>query len=261
MRGALARHELFLEFQPQWSLKERRLRGFEALLRWRREDGQLVSPGIFIPELEANGGIVSVGQGAATEAVSIVSSWPLVGDIVLSINASARQLRSNELVDTIESILSLELTPPAEIEVEITETVLLPDLPFVAERLDTLKDLGVRLALDNFGVGYSSLSHLHRFPIDTLKVDRSLISSMEQDERCRSIVRAIVNLGHELNMSVVAEGIEQVDDLEYLANIGCDLAQGYLLGRPRGDWPTEALETVKASYLLPLKNYGPVRAA
>ena len=244
IRDALARRELFLEFQPQWSLSGGRVRGFEALLRWQRGCGQIVPPSRFIPELESNGGIVSVGQWVANEAVSVLAGWGLDTPVMLSINASARQLASTELVETITSMVEQGRISPSKIEVEITETALLPDLPCVLERLNEIKRLGVRLALDDFGVGYSSISHLHRYPIDTLKIDRSLISSIRDSERARLIVKALVTLGRQLNMEVVGEGIETCEELAFLRDIGCDVAQGFLLGRPVAEWSTSGLRNI-----------------
>lgn len=252
-RDALARRELYLAFQPQWDLALGSLRGFEALIRWHPRGGDPVSPGLFIPALEAEGGIVAVGNWVAEAAVEQMSRWArwLPDEARMSINASPRQLEGTELIDTLELALSSADLRPDQIEVEITETVLLPDSPRILERLESLRALGVSLALDDFGVGFSSLGHLHRYPIDTLKVDRSLISSIASSERARLIVSAIVTLGRKLELGVIAEGVETEDDLLFLRNLGCDVAQGFLTGRPRKSWGEEELTEIQRGLITP----------
>jgi len=249
---ALTRRELRLLFQPLWSLRERELHGFEALLRWKPRRGQGSSPARFIPELEAQGGIVEVGAWVMEQACAEMadSGARLPPHARLSVNVSPRQLQGDEIIETVERALASHALSPERLQLEITETVLLPDASGVARRLRTLRDMGVRIALDDFGVGYSSLSHLHRHPIDTVKIDRSLVSAVETDERVRLIVASIAALGEKLGMTVVAEGVEWASQLRLLREAGCDAAQGYLLGRPADAWCTETLEQTRASLLL-----------
>jgi len=164
----------------------------------------------------------------------------------LSVNVSPRQLQDDDILETVERVLARHALSPERLQLEITETVLLPDASAVARRLKSLREMGVRIALDDFGVGYSSLSHLHRHPIDTVKIDRSLVGAVETDERARLIVASIATLGENLGMTVVAEGVEWAGQLQLLRAAGCDAAQGYLLGRPADGWSHETLEKTQA---------------
>ncbi len=245
---ALTRRELRLLYQPLWSLRDGRLHGFEALLRWEPRRGQGSSPAQFIPELEAQGGIVEVGAWVLEQACAqmAVGGERLPPQAHLSVNVSPRQLQDDDILETVERVLARHALSPERLQLEITETVLLPDASAVARRLKSLREMGVRIALDDFGVGYSSLSHLHRHPIDTVKIDRSLVGAVETDERARLIVASIATLGENLGMTVVAEGVEWAGQLQLLRAAGCDAAQGYLLGRPADGWSHETLEKTQA---------------
>ncbi|MEM6370916.1 MAG: EAL domain-containing protein [Myxococcota bacterium] len=257
---ALTRKELRLLYQPLWSLRRSQVQGFEALLRWEPKRGPGSTPDRFIPELEADGGIVDVGAWVMDQACAQMASEGrlLPPHSRLSVNVSPRQLQGDEILETIERALAEHALDPERLQIEITETVLLPDASDVTRRLQALKKMGVRIALDDFGVGYSSLGHLHRHPIDTVKIDRSLITAVETDERARLIVSSIATLGDKLGMTTVAEGVEWASQLALLREAGCSAAQGYLLGRPAPSWTSSGLETEGAT-LLDLRPVGPQR--
>ncbi|MCE9579401.1 MAG: bifunctional diguanylate cyclase/phosphodiesterase, partial [Deltaproteobacteria bacterium] len=234
VQHALERDEFSLHFQPQYALEDRRLVAFEALLRWRRASGEDVSPVTFVPMLEENGLIVAVGAWVLERACAQLAAWRADGhtSLRMAVNLSARQLERAGLVDCVGKCLARHQLPPPCLELEITESTLMNDVARTAAVLSELRAMGVRLAIDDFGTGYSSLAYLTRFAIDALKIDRSFVDNVTLDEERATVTRAIVTLGHHLGLEVVAEGVETVEQLAFLTAIGCDLAQGYLLGRP-----------------------------
>lgn len=241
LRHALEQREFVLYYQPQFSGDGKRLTGVEALLRWRHPERGLVPPGEFIPVLEELGLVVEVGDWVLREACRQLRAWhqrkmrlPKV-----SVNISARQFADGQLVQRISGILAESGLPPACLELELTESILMRDVAEAMEILANLKRLGLCIAVDDFGTGYSSLNYLKRFPIDVLKIDRSFVDGLPDGERDAQIARAIIAMSHSLNLAVIAEGVETHAQLDFLREHGCDEVQGFLFGRPM---PADQLE-------------------
>lgn len=234
LRHALQRGELRLHYQLQKSLADGRLIGAEALCRWYSHELGDVSPAEFIPLAEEIGLIDDLGDWVVREALRSCRQWRLEGaeDMVVSINVSPRQLRSESLLTTISNALKAFNLPASALCVEVTETLLMDSYDMAQSLLNSLRELGVTLAIDDFGVGYSSLSYLKRFPFDSLKIDRSFVGDMENNDDDHTLVRTIVQLGHNLGLKVVAEGVENQAQQELLTEIGCDTIQGYWLSKP-----------------------------
>jgi diguanylate cyclase (GGDEF)-like protein len=236
LRKAFAKDEFVLQFQPVVSLRSRQVSSVEALLRWRQGDGALTPPAGFIPCLEACGLIVEVGGWVIRESCRRVAQWRREGhDIRVAVNISPKQFESEGLVALVEQALTDNALAPSSLEVEITEGLLMRDTSQTKRALRGLKELGVRIAIDDFGTGYSSLAYLHRFAVDTLKIDRSFVSRLDEAEGV-VLTSAIITLGHKLGLEVVAEGVETLGQLQRLRDDGCDFGQGYYLGRPSFDW-------------------------
>ncbi|EFL49514.1 response regulator receiver modulated diguanylate cyclase/phosphodiesterase with PAS/PAC sensor(s) [Solidesulfovibrio fructosivorans JJ]] len=235
LRLALDRGEFFLDYQPILSLSDRSLQGFEALVRWRRPGKGVASPKDFIPVAEDTGLIVPLGLWVLEEACRTMVRWqtdfPQVLAMSMSVNLSAKQLTQPTLVEDVERILRATGLDPHALKLEITETVIMDNPEVSILRLKRLKALGVRLSVDDFGTGYSSLSYLQRFPIDTLKVDRTFVSEIEANEN-RKIVGAVVALAHSLGLDVVAEGVELEAQSAVLTDFACEAGQGFLFSRP-----------------------------
>ena len=234
LRRALARREFSLHYQPQVDLRNGQVVGFEALLRWQRPDHGLILPGEFIPLLEETGLIVAAGTWVLTQACAQYRLWRDAGlpPRRISVNVSARQFGDGAVVETVRQVLAEERIPPEHLELEITETTLMQDVQTAGEVLGALDALGVRLAIDDFGTGYSSLAYLKRFPLDVLKIDRAFIQDLPHDANLTAIAEASISLGHKLGMEVIAEGVEQVEQLAFLRLHACDLIQGFYFGRP-----------------------------
>jgi diguanylate cyclase (GGDEF)-like protein len=235
LRRALDRHELEVYYQPIVSLSEGRLSGFEALLRWNHPLRGLVSPAEFIPTAEETGLIVPIGTWVLHEACRQLRSWdqefPSARDLVVNVNLSARQCAHPDLLQEVRRILDDTGVQPTRLKLEITEGVVLENSEGVGNVLRELRTLGVQLGLDDFGMGYSALSYLHRFPFQTIKIDRSFVSGME----CASnteIIRAIVSMAAGLAMNVTAEGIETADQVNRLQALACEFGQGYYFDKP-----------------------------
>jgi diguanylate cyclase (GGDEF)-like protein/PAS domain S-box-containing protein len=241
LRQALVKREFELHYQPKVSLETGSMVGVEALIRWRSPDRGLVSPADFIPLLEETGIIVAVGEWVLREACRQMQCWHRAGHTELSVavNLSARQLEGQGLVDTVRQALQESGLPAAALELELTESMLMQDAPAVETLLAQLKAMGLALSIDDFGTGYSSLAYLKRFPIDTLKVDRSFVRDITVDPDDASITRAVIQMAHELSLTVVAEGVETAAQLQLLAANACDQIQGFFFSRPL---PPAALE-------------------
>lgn len=225
--------ELSLVFQPRMTLEGRELNGAEVLVRWNTPDGIAMSPEIFIPVAEETGQILRIGHWVLQQSCRALTSWGEAGQqIVLSINLSARQLFDEQLVDRIEGIRRQYELQPSQLEFEVTESSAMQDLEHAITVLNQLRNLGYRLSLDDFGTGYSSLSHLRRLPIDTVKIDRAFIKDMDHDRHDRVLVASIIELGANLDMKVLAEGVETQEQLSLLDSLGCDEVQGFLIARP-----------------------------
>ncbi|WFE89979.1 EAL domain-containing protein [Roseibium porphyridii] len=230
LRNAAANGEMELYFQPQYTLSDYQISGFEALLRWNHPTRGLVSPGDFIPLAEDTGLIVQLGEWVLEEACRIATGWP--DHLRVAVNLSPRQLRGNAFGPVLIGALMKSGLKADRLELEVTESVLLTDTEDVVEALHQAKSLGVKVSMDDFGTGYSSLSYLRRFPFDKIKIDQSFVRSMAYSDDSISIVKAVIELAKNLNMTTTAEGVETRQLLDMLNDIGCTDAQGYYLGRP-----------------------------
>ncbi|UZJ57791.1 EAL domain-containing protein [Pseudomonas sp. KU26590] len=234
LRGALDRDEFILHFQPKVSLTDGRISGFEALLRWNHPTLGLVSPADFIPMLEDTGLIIPVGEWVIRKVCETLKNWEEHNFRVvpIAINLSARQLQVKGLAKIVKHILEEYGINPALLEFELTESVLMIDPESAVEILRDIKSYGIGLSVDDFGTGYSSLAYLKRFPIDTLKIDRMFIKDIMSNHEDAAITRAVIVLAHELDLKVIAEGVETSEQLELLIRHGCDQIQGYLFSKP-----------------------------
>lgn len=231
---AIKNGELSLAFQPQGvarnSVAESEIIGFEALARWQHPVRGQVSPAEFIPIAEESGLIVEMGEWILREVCREAASWPK--PLQVAVNLSPAQFMHGDVVGLVHSILIETGLAPGRLELEITEGVLIEDFDRGLALLRRLKALGVRISMDDFGSGYSSLSYLQAFPFDKIKIDRAFIINLGRNPQSAAIVRAVIDLGHGLEMSIIAEGVETIDQLTFLAREGCDGVQGYLLGKP-----------------------------
>ncbi len=235
LRRAMHRNSYLLHFQPQFDMRGERFRGAEALIRLERDDGSLMPPMEFIPLLEDTGLIWEVGAWIVQEACRVLASWRADGylDCIMAMNLSARQFQRPGLADIVASALARSNVPAECLELEITESMLMRDIAMTNETFAELKGLGVRIAIDDFGTGYSSLAYLHRFDVDALKIDMSLVHSLSSSSKAALLTGAVVGLGHNLGLDVVAEGVETQEQFDFLQQAGCDVAQGFLLGKPK----------------------------
>jgi diguanylate cyclase (GGDEF)-like protein len=246
LRSALAGQEFVLHYQPEIDLRSRRVRVFEALIRWQTADGKLIPPGEFIPLAEEIGLISDIGAWVLHAACREAMTWP--GDIAVAVNTSPLQIGSGKFADTVAKALADTGLPAHRLEIEITENLFLDSKPAVTTTLARLSDMGVHLVMDDFGTGYASLSQLARFRFNKIKIDRSLISAPDRIAHQGgaqhgaadhgAIVRAIAALGVSLNMPTTAEGVETVEELDLITEGGCTLVQGYYFSKPV---PAEAL--------------------
>lgn len=230
--SALHNEEFFLVFQPQFSSSDTKVRGFEALLRWQTKDLGVISPGEFIPLTEEMGLIIPLGEWVLKTACKkfkqYLDDYHL--DACLCVNISVVQMKDPNFINIVNTALEESKLNPKYLELEITESVFIESYHDTSRLLGKLKEIGVKIALDDFGTGYSSLSYLKLLPIDILKIDRTFVNDMEMNEK--QIVGDIVSLAHNLDISVIAEGVEHDHQLDYLKKVGCDCVQGFLLGRP-----------------------------
>lgn len=234
LRQALERSEFVLHYQPKVNLQSERLQGVEALVRWQTQDAGMISPGEFIPIAEDTGLIIPIGEWVLRAGLLQMRSWLGSGLPVqrLAVNICSRQFRQSDVVAMVAAALSESGLGGEHLEVEITESVLMEDTEATINTLNGLKALGVRISVDDFGTGYSSLNYLKRFPIDTLKIDRSFVSDIPNDPDDAIITTAIIGLAHNLRRSVIAEGVETREQLHFLRENKCDEAQGFLFSKP-----------------------------
>lgn len=243
LKDAICSRSFELYYQPQYYAGNKQLRGMEALIRWRDGSGRMISPAVFIPIAEKNGAIVSIGGWVMEESIRQFAAWrhkhrePLI----LSINVSPIQYMKDGFVDELLQILSTYQVHPQEVELEITEGVLIEDFEKVTAKLRVLREYGIRVSLDDFGTGFSSLSYLKKLPIDTLKIDKSFIDTVLSDSATRVITESIITMVKTLGLETIAEGVEQEQQYKYLHAIGCDIIQGYYFGRPLPVQEMEAL--------------------
>jgi diguanylate cyclase (GGDEF)-like protein len=241
LREALEKDEFFLAYQPTIALSDMNPTGVEALIRWEHPVRGVVQPDDFIPLLEETGLIVEVGKWVLEEACKQGAAWRAAGyPIGMAVNVSGRQLDTDQLIVDIERALAESGLDPGALTVEITETTLMRNVEETARRLAQVKRLGVRIAIDDFGTGYSSLAHLQRFPVDALKIDRSFISGLSNNQEGETLMHTLVQLGKALSIETFAEGIEQQHELSLLKEQDCDSGQGFLFARPLDVAATEA---------------------
>jgi len=230
LAAAISRNELSLHYQPQARIGGE-IVGFEALVRWRHRTLGMVYPDTFIPLAEETGLILPIGEWVLREACREAASWS--NPLTVAVNLSPIQFHHKDLVGLIHAILLETGLPPNRLELEITERVMVDHHSRALAILRRIKDLGVRIAMDDFGTGYSSLSYLQSFPFDKIKIDRSFVCNLGQNAQSSAIVRAIIGLGRDLHLPVIAEGVETEDQRAFLAREHCHEIQGYLIGRPR----------------------------
>ena len=234
LKEAVSTLNFTMNFQPQYFTENGKLRGMEALIRWRDVDGHMISPAVFIPIAEKNGTIVPIGAWVVDESIRIFSQWKkdYHTPMILSLNISAIQYNRDDFVDMILKCLKKYDLDPNFLELEITESVFIENFRDVTEKLRLLREYGIKVSLDDFGTGYSSLSYLKKLPIDTLKIDKSFIDTITIDENARVIADSIVYMAKRLGFETIAEGVEEQDQFNYLKKIDCDCIQGFLLGKP-----------------------------
>ncbi|WP_210404536.1 bifunctional diguanylate cyclase/phosphodiesterase [Chroococcidiopsis sp. TS-821] len=231
---ALDRGELLLHYQPQISLHTGRIIGVETLIRWQNPTRGLVSPAKFIPIAEETGLIVPIGEWVLRTACAQSLAWQAQGfpALKMAVNLSARQFKQQNLVETVTQVLNTTGLDPSYLELELTESLMVDNIQQSISIMQQLHSMGIVLSVDDFGTGYSSLNYLKRFPIHTLKIDRSFVRDLVVDSDDAAIVDAIISLAHSLNLSVIAEGVETQEQLNYLQTRGCDEVQGYYFSRP-----------------------------
>ncbi|AQS87202.1 PAS domain-containing protein [Neoasaia chiangmaiensis NBRC 101099] len=239
MISAMKNGDMTLHYQPLLNCVSGRLEGYEALLRWYHPEYGAVSPMEFIPIAEETDAILLLGDFVLREACRQLETWPRSQRV--AVNISPMQFRLDDLPDRVAQILRAHALEPHRLELEITEATLIQNPEKAGETIHALRKIGVKIALDDFGTGYSSLNYLHRFPVDRIKIDRSFTNDLEQDN-ARAIVRAIIALGHNLNIDVTAEGVETPDQLSFLRDNCCDQVQGFLLGRPEPLYPASKID-------------------
>jgi EAL domain-containing protein (putative c-di-GMP-specific phosphodiesterase class I) len=241
LQRAIAREELTLQYQPIVELATSRVTGAEALVRWWRGD-ETVPPRAFLAVAEDSGLIVPLGEWVLRKACAQGAAWRAASwDVGVSVNLSLRQLNAPQFPAQVAAALAESKLPPGALTVEVGDRMLVEDAGLIADRLAELRDLGVKLAIDDFGIGYASLAHLRQLPVDIVKIDPSFIAGLGQDPTLTLLTRTIVQVGRDLGMQVVAEGIEQPRQLAELREMGCGYGQGFLVARPMAASGVEAL--------------------
>ncbi|MEG1040349.1 putative bifunctional diguanylate cyclase/phosphodiesterase [Pseudomonas sp. NUPR-001] len=234
LREALPRNQLYLVYQPQISYRDHRVVGVEALLRWRHPELGMVPPDQFIPLAEQNGSIIAIGEWVLDQACRQLREWHDQGfsELRMAVNLSTVQLHHNELPRVVNNLLQIYRLPPRSLELEVTETGLMEDISTAAQHLLSLRRSGAMIAIDDFGTGYSSLSYLKSLPLDKIKIDKSFVQDLLDDDDDATIVRAIIQLGKSLGMQVIAEGVETAEQEAYIIAQGCHEGQGYHYSKP-----------------------------
>jgi EAL domain-containing protein (putative c-di-GMP-specific phosphodiesterase class I) len=235
LRGAIARGELELYYQPQVDVRSGAVIGVEALLRWNDREHGIIEPAQFVPLAEETGLILPIGEWVLREACLQARRWldAGLGPVTMAVNLSARQFRQKNLVQMVSATLSDTGLPAEHLELEITESTMMHRAEEAAAGLRALHETGVQLALDDFGTGYSSLAYLHRFQVHTLKVDQSFVRDIKSDRDDAAIVSTVITLAKQLKLKALAEGVETREQLAFLRTRGCDSYQGFLFCRPR----------------------------
>jgi diguanylate cyclase (GGDEF)-like protein/PAS domain S-box-containing protein len=234
LRQALLHKEFYLEYQPRISLVDGRVRGVEALIRWQKPDGTRVSPAEFIPQLEEMGLITSVGEWVLHTACIQTRIWQQAGlpEFKVSVNLSAKQFMQKDLCQIVDKCLNHADLDAGSLELEVTESLMIEDLDTSVRMLQRLKDMGISIAIDDFGAGYSSLGYLKHLPVNTLKIDKGFIDDLATDVADAAIVQAVISMAHRMGLEVTAEGVEEPDQLDLLVSLGCEEVQGFYLARP-----------------------------
>jgi EAL domain-containing protein (putative c-di-GMP-specific phosphodiesterase class I) len=240
LRKALDENEFVLHYQPKMDILTGKIQGMEALIRWKNDQGKILYPDSFIDIAEETGLIVPIGDWVIREACQECKRWQDAGltDLSVSVNLSLQQFHKQNLEQLIASVLEETGLSASSLELELTESTVMKHPAQAAIVLNNLKSLGVSISIDDFGTGFSSLSYLKHFPIDTLKIDKSFIMNLEWDEANTAIASAVISLAQSLNLRVVAEGVETKEQLDFLRSKNCNLAQGYFISKP--------LESIKA---------------
>jgi EAL domain-containing protein (putative c-di-GMP-specific phosphodiesterase class I) len=248
LRRALERQELHNNYQMIFSTKTGRIVGFEALVRWRHPVKGIILPSEFIPLAEQTGMILDLGEQVMSNACSHLHNWQKAFgasfSLSVSVNLSCRELMCGELIGRIGKMLKSTSIDLRMLKLEMTESAIMQDVGFARNQLEQLRAMGIKVAIDDFGTGYSSLSYLVQFPVDTLKIDRSFVGGMGEDGENSEIVSTIISLAHNLGLDVVAEGVETAGQLHQLAKMGCDLVQGFYIGKPMDESATEELLSI-----------------
>lgn len=235
LNEAIHNNELSIYYQPKISLKDKRVVGMEALLRWKNDKGQQIPPDVFIPIAEESGQIQCLGTWVLTSVCQQISRWshlPGFEELAVSINVSALQFKNNDFFQTLKSVLREYSFKPKHLELELTETAIMSDPDMASRQLQAIHDLGIQISIDDFGTGYSSLNHLKRLPIDVLKIDQCFIQEIGDDHNDEDIIKIVVAIAHTMGVEVIAEGVDNPQQLEFLASVGCDLVQGFLFSKP-----------------------------
>lgn len=235
LRNALTKQELEIYYQPQIDIINFRTIGVEALLRWKHPEDGMIPPSKFIPVAERSGLIIPIGEWVLQEACKQAQEWRTSHnnpDLVVAVNLSAIQFKRGTLIDTVTRALKISELPPRNLELELTESILLQDINEVKVILRKLTEIGVRLSIDDFGTGYSSLTYLKQLAVEKLKIDRSFVQDMVDDKDDAAIVKAIINLGHTLELDIIAEGVETEQQVTLLREYDIDKIQGYFFSRP-----------------------------
>lgn len=245
LKDAVFQQNFTMYYQPQFHTTDKVLRGVEALIRWKDDNGKMISPAVFIPIAEKNGAIVPIGTWVIEESLRAYAGWKRKYHypMIMSLNVSAIQYRQPDFIEKVLRLMEKYEIEPSEIELEITESVLIDDFAEITEKLVTLRDIGIKISLDDFGTGYSSLSYLKGLPIDTLKIDKSFIDTVITDENTRIITESIIYMVKKLGFETIAEGVETEEQYHYLNEIDCDNIQGYFLGKPM---PSDKIENLLA---------------
>ena len=232
--SAINNKELYIEFQPQYWAKDNNLRGFEVLARWTSPTMGKISPQDFIPIAEENGLIISIGRWVMSEACKAFVRFmeDYENPPMLAINISVIQLRDPDFLENVRQVIADTGIPTKYLEFEITESVCISSPEVAKHIIDELKGMGITIALDDFGTGYSSLSYLRNLPLDVVKIDKSFVDTIGQIPDEKNIIKSIIDMAHQLDLEVIAEGIEQNNQFEYLLRNGCDIIQGNLFGKP-----------------------------
>jgi EAL domain-containing protein (putative c-di-GMP-specific phosphodiesterase class I) len=234
LSGALERDELLVDYQPVFSLRDGRIVGAEALLRWRRSDSEIVAPGDFISIAEEMGLIENIGEWALRTGCAQSAAWLEAGlrPIKMAVNLSAKQLQGGRFIQIVERSLRDFHLKPDMLELELTETALMEGLDEAQKTLAHLRKSGVHVSIDDFGTGYSSLSYLSQFDFESLKIDRSFVTGITTSDKSDAVLRGLIGLAHNLGLAVTAEGVESHEQLQFLRDEGCDSIQGFVASKP-----------------------------